>query len=167
VEVQVHDHQEQVRDFMRAMGQDIPKYPIVPSPVVLKLRVNLIDEEFKEFMDALPDSLEDESNVEILSKIADSIADLLYVVYGAAVAFGIDIHPILDEIHRSNMTKFDGVIRSDGKVLKGASYDPPRVTNILNYQVSNGLNGLNYGQLEMVLRGGIEYEIVAPLGEAK
>lgn len=37
--------------------------------------------------------------------IADAIADLLYVVYGTAAKVGIDIEPIFDAVHYSNMTK--------------------------------------------------------------
>ena len=37
--------------------------------------------------------------------MADALGDLLYVVLGSANVFGIDLTPVFDEIHRSNMTK--------------------------------------------------------------
>jgi NTP pyrophosphatase (non-canonical NTP hydrolase) len=64
-----------------------------------------------------------------LSKIAKEIADVLYVVYGTAAAFGIDIDKVYAQVHESNMSKVgpDGEVlrRSDGKVLKGPNYKAP------------------------------------------
>lgn len=62
--------------------------------------------------------------------IADALADLAYVVIGAAVAHGLTRFPeIFAEIHRSNMSKLgvDGnpLLRADGKVLKSPDYSPP------------------------------------------
>lgn len=62
---------------------------------------------------------------------ADALGDLLYVVFGAAVTFGIDMGPIFDEIHRSNMTKIGGPVRPDGKRLKPATYEPPNLKPLL------------------------------------
>lgn len=60
---------------------------------------------------------------------------MLYVVYGAAVTYGIDLEPIFDEIHRSNMSKLwpDGTVqkREDGKVLKPPTYSPADLEPIL------------------------------------
>jgi len=67
--------------------------------------------------------------------VADAIADLLYVVYGAALTFGIPTAEVFAEVHRSNMTKLgdDGlpIYRDDGKVLKGPHYSPPDLAPIL------------------------------------
>lgn len=65
--------------------------------------------------------------------IADGLADLLYVVLGTAVAAGIDIGPILAEVHRSNMTKDP----ANGVVLhphKGPTYSPPNLVPLLKQQ---------------------------------
>lgn len=65
--------------------------------------------------------------------IADGLADLMYVVLGTAVAAGIDISPILLEVHRSNMTKDP----ANGVVLhphKGPTYSPPNLVPLLKQQ---------------------------------
>jgi predicted HAD superfamily Cof-like phosphohydrolase len=153
--VNTPDHQAQVREFMEACGQNIPVYPKMPTKKVIKLRANLINEEFNEFVAALPDFPDRDNTPEKLADIADSLADLLYVIYGSAIAFGIDIHPIFNEVHRSNMTKFGGGIRHDGKVMKGPNYEPPQITSIISYQIFTGAEGGNY---DMTLRGGVAWE---------
>lgn len=67
--------------------------------------------------------------------IADALADIVYVAYGSACVYGIDLDAVLDEVHASNMTKLgaDGcpVRRADGKVLKGPDYRPPDIGRVL------------------------------------
>ena len=36
--------------------------------------------------------------------IADALADIVYVVYGTALTYGIDLDSVLREVHRSNMS---------------------------------------------------------------
>lgn len=112
-------HQKQVLKFMKAFGQVCPDRPTVIPKIVRKLRYNLIKEELKELNDS-----------ENLIETADAIADLLYVVYGTAVAYGIDIAPIFDVVHKSNMTKMwnnSPRVRKtkEGKIMKSPSYIPP------------------------------------------
>lgn len=57
--------------------------------------------------------------------VADALADLLYVVIGSALQWGIPLERVLAEVHRSNMTKTAGDKRADGKILKGPGYSPP------------------------------------------
>jgi NTP pyrophosphatase (non-canonical NTP hydrolase) len=38
-------------------------------------------------------------------EVADGLADLIYVINSAALELGIDLEPVLDEVHRSNMSK--------------------------------------------------------------
>jgi predicted HAD superfamily Cof-like phosphohydrolase len=77
----------------------------------------------------LKEAIRDKDIVEV----ADALTDLLYVVYGAGHAFGIDLDKCFNEVHRSNMSKLglDGkpIYREDGKVLKGQNYfDPDLIT---------------------------------------
>ncbi|MDI6024051.1 hypothetical protein QBL02_10890 [Leucobacter sp. UT-8R-CII-1-4] len=92
-----------------------------------KLRVELLREEFEEFKNAV--------ECEDVVAIADALGDIVYVTYGAAITYGIDLDAVLREIHRANMSKLgqDGrpVIREDGKVLKGSDYRPPRIVDVL------------------------------------
>jgi predicted HAD superfamily Cof-like phosphohydrolase len=98
------------------------------DPALARLRVELIREEVSEFVAA--------SQQGDLVGIADALADIVYVVYGTALTYGIDLDAVLREVHRSNMTKLDTdgnpVLRKDGKVLKSARYSPPDIAAVLN-----------------------------------
>lgn len=88
-----------------------------------QLRVDLLVEEVREFADATAQR--------DLVGIADALADIVYVAYGAAVTYGINLDAALHEVHRSNMSKLDEngrpVYRADGKVLKSERYMPPDI----------------------------------------
>ena len=114
-------------DFMHAFGQEVLTEPTLPSPELGKLRLELIREEFEELTVA--------TNAMDIVEIADALTDILYVVYGAGHAFGIDLDECYNEVHRSNMSKLgtDGkpIYRDDGKVLKGPNYFHPNLKDIL------------------------------------
>jgi len=38
-------------------------------------------------------------------EIAQELGDLVYVAYGAALAYGIDLDAVIEEVHRANMSK--------------------------------------------------------------
>ena len=60
--------------------------------------------------------------------ILDALADLIYVVAGTAVEFGLPLPEAFDEVHRSNMSKS----RSDeGFRDKGPDYTPPDIAGVL------------------------------------
>jgi predicted HAD superfamily Cof-like phosphohydrolase len=114
--------------FMRAFGQEVLTEPTLPEPELAKLRLELIREEVEE----LNVGIEGMDIVEI----ADALTDILYVVYGAGHAFGIDLDKCYTEVHRSNMSKLgeDGkpIYREDGKVMKGPDYFHPNLKDILD-----------------------------------
>ena len=114
--------------FMEAFGQEVLTEPTLPSPELAKLRLELIREEVEE----LNVGIEGMDIVEI----ADALTDILYVVYGAGHAFGIDLDTCYAEVHRSNMSKLgeDGkpIYREDGKVMKGPNYFHPNLADIIN-----------------------------------
>ena len=120
---------ELVADFHRAGEQEIKTKPDLPSIKIRDLRMELIAEELDELRFA-----DTEGN---LVEIADALTDLLYVVYGAGHAYGIDLDKCFAEVHRSNMTKFpDGkVIRNEaGKVMKPDSYEKPNLKKVLGLE---------------------------------
>jgi predicted HAD superfamily Cof-like phosphohydrolase len=94
------------------------------------LRVRLLAEEAREFAAAAQGG--------DLIAIADALADIVYVAYGSAITYGIDLDAVLSEVHRSNMSKLDvdgrPLLREDGKVLKSARYTPPDVAGVLRRQ---------------------------------
>lgn len=120
--------QYQVREFHELVIKDNPpKYPIRPEHKVISLRSKLMREELTELEDAL--------YIGSFEEVCKELADLLYVVLGTVCACGIDIEPIFDEVHRSNMTKLGGPIREDGKMLKPDTYEEANLVPIIKAQL--------------------------------
>jgi len=123
----MNKEQQMVLDFMNKFKQSISNTITMSGAKTQTLRVRLIQEELQEYTEALI-----ESNI---VKVADALGDLLYVVYGAANAHGIDMEPIFNEIHRANMDKEGGVMRKDGKWVKPSGWKPPDIKGLLVKQV--------------------------------
>ena len=119
-------------DYMRMLKEFHTKYnhhqsdkPCIPDELhVRMLRVRLIQEEAQEFTNAAHNDL---------VEIADALADLLYVTFGAALTYGIPIDEVFTEVHRSNMTK--SMLKDEksikGKTIKGENWEPPKIKEIL------------------------------------
>ncbi len=176
---------------MRFFGQPTPAKPIQLDEATAKLRARLILEEALEtivkglglsveflgattkesvFINAsnLADIISakgidftKEKEVDLV-ELADGLADLAYVgEFGTAVAAGIDLEPIQQEVHASNMTKawteadiakapelypdaklenYGGglyrLVRPDGKVIKSPSYRQAEIAPIIEAQKS-------------------------------
>ena len=120
------DEQTMVEAFHRTFNILVNPNPTVVDGQTRELRIRLIQEEFDELREALEG--------EDLSSIAKEMADLLYVVYGTAVSYGIDMDQVFREVHRSNMSKVGGYKREDGKWVKPATYSPARIEPILAEQ---------------------------------
>lgn len=118
-----------VAEFMSAFDQDVHTTVHMPDEETQELRVELIREELQELVDSIRDS----DTIEI----ADALTDLLYVIYGAGHAFGLDLDTCFKEVHASNMSKLgdDGkpIHREDGKVLKGPNFFQPNLHKCLNW----------------------------------
>ena len=118
---------EKVGLFMKTFGQDVKKKPSLSSDKINDLRINLIQEELNEFIEAI-------SNKD-LKEAADALTDILYVTYGAGHAFGINLDNCFDEVQRSNMSKLgnDGkpIYNEHGKVMKGPNYFKPDLNKFL------------------------------------
>jgi predicted HAD superfamily Cof-like phosphohydrolase len=117
-----------VAEFHAAFSLPMRQLPSAEIDHALaRLRVALLEEEVGEFVAA--------SEQRDLVGIADALADIVYVVYGTALTYGIDLDAVLREVHRSNMSKLgrDGkpLIREDGKVLKSERYFPPEIASVL------------------------------------
>lgn len=92
---------EKIKEFHNCFSHPCPgkiqKKVTEKNPNLVKLRLDLIDEEVKELHDAVK-----ENN---FNEIIDALSDILYVVYGAGAAFGIDLDKSFEIVHKSNMTK--------------------------------------------------------------
>ena len=128
-----------VRKFHEAFGQPAPASPpLKPDRDLVMLRLRLIREEYQEGYDelatlALPQSVPE--TFETYRRLLKELADLRYVLEGAAVAFGLPIDEAFTVVHRSNMSKLgvDGkpIYREDGKALKGPCYAPPDMLGLV------------------------------------
>ena len=108
------------KKFMQACGQTTD----VLNQEQFELYSNLIREEVKELQVARDENDE----VEIL----DALIDILVVTVGALHSRGVDADGAWKEVMRSNFAKVDprtGRVnkREDGKVLKPANWEPPRL----------------------------------------
>lgn len=146
---------QSVQEFYRKFDQerwlekDQPNLEGIESRGRLRLKVDLIAEEFFELIEAtfseeasnsMRDSWENiffegldkntngEWNRDII-ETADALADLLYVIYGMALETGIPLDDVFDEVHRSNMSKLDEngrPILADGITPKSDGTIPPK-----------------------------------------
>ena len=115
-----------VKEFQRAVGQRVGVKPEFPDTNERNLRVNLLEEEYNEYNES--------ENADDLVNLAKELADIIYIVCGTAVSYGIPLDKVFDEVHQSNMSKLiDGkpLRREDGKILKGPNYRPPNIEKIL------------------------------------
>jgi predicted HAD superfamily Cof-like phosphohydrolase len=115
---------EDQRKFMRASGQTVDQY----DAAQYQMYVTLIQEEVSELMDAMTKK----DAVEQL----DALIDILVVTAGAVHSLGVDAPGAWKEVMRSNFAKVDprtGQVRrrEDGKILKPANWEPPRLAGYL------------------------------------
>lgn len=130
---------ELVRQFHNKFGIEVNEKIEVLDENTSNMRHALMREENDEYLEAC-----DEQDIE---KIADALGDQLYILFGTILSHGLQdlMEDVFVEIHRSNMTKLDkdgnpiingenGIYdeeKPEGKILKGDSYEPPRIDRIL------------------------------------
>jgi NTP pyrophosphatase (non-canonical NTP hydrolase) len=119
---------DMLAEFHDALGDE-------PGRGNAALRLTLHEEEHDELLDELarcrfgigvrePKADEDVDR----GKLARELADVVYLAFGTAHAFAIDLDVALEEIHRAAMSKLDPatmVVREDGKILKPKGFEPP------------------------------------------
>lgn len=119
-----------VTAFHKAFGLGVNNSPTTEiDEATMRLRFSLMDEENKEYLDAM-------KNKDLI-EVADALGDMLYILCGTIITHGMQdmIDGVFEEIQRSNMSKLgsDGkpIYRDDGKVLKGPNYFQPDIAKIL------------------------------------
>ncbi|WTA24474.1 hypothetical protein OG365_39670 (plasmid) [Streptomyces sp. NBC_00853] len=119
-----------VREFHEKCSLPIQRCPADISEELSTHRQRLLNEEVAELSEAAESGH--------LDHVARELADVVYIAYGTALTYGIDLDLVLAEIHQSNLTKLgpDGrpELRADGKVLKGRSFVAPDVRAVLRGQ---------------------------------
>lgn len=118
-----------VEQFHQAGDVPVLMSPAFPSNERIALRQDLIIEEYTELLNAI-----DERD---MTAVADGITDLIYVLIGTALEFGIPLPDVWLAIHASNMAKIDpktGKVRKrdDGKILKPEGWTPPDIAAVLD-----------------------------------
>lgn len=115
---------DDVRSFHEATDTPVRTVPAIYADRA-DLRVNLIEEEARETIEAI--------RAGDVVETADGLADIIYVCVGAALEFGIPLDRVWDEVQRSNMAKVDPVTgkvskrKTDQKVLKPIGWQPPDI----------------------------------------
>ena len=124
------EHQlNSVRAFQEAFKVELPLNPTLLSEDRAKLRQSLLQEEVFELHMA-------QQKGDIV-EVADAIIDIMYITLGTALEYGMGgiLPKLFDEVHASNMTKFDEdgnpIFRADGKIMKPEGYRPPNLEPIL------------------------------------
>ena len=118
---------DEVKVFMKIYGQEVKLTSDFPEDKILKLRIDLIQEE----LDELKEAIKKKDIVEV----ADALTDILYVTYGAGHSFGINLDDCFSEVQRSNMSKLDlngqPIYNENGKVMKGPNYFKPNLKKFI------------------------------------
>lgn len=122
-----------VREFSTAMGQPLDQpHPFDTIDVesdseegkLEALRFGFVLEEFGEF-----------ENATSKENLLKELADLVYVAYGYAATYGLNLDEAVRRVHVSNMSKLDDdgkpVRREDGKILKGPNYKEPYLGDLI------------------------------------
>lgn len=117
---------DDVAAFHKACDVPILEKPTIPDLTRRELRISLINEECnKELIPAI-----DKAND--IAEVADALADLIYVIVGTALEFGIPLDRVWNAVQAANMAKVDPITgkvkkREDGKVLKPLGWVAPDI----------------------------------------
>lgn len=118
---------EDVKEFHEKFDVPIKTTTEFPDEERRTLRRALLAEEYKEYLLA-----EGEND---MVEVADALADMVYIICGTALEYGIPLDEVFMEIQRSNLSKLDEngdvVRREDGKVLKSDLFSPPKLERLL------------------------------------
>ena len=108
------DYLGKVKEFQKAFGMPIGEQPKSISRHAFARRLRLITEELSEYCEAVGEN--------DIIKIADGLADLLWVVFGTAIEHGLPMDKIFEQVYISNMSKKDGHLDKTGKWIKPDNY---------------------------------------------
>ena len=120
-----------VRRFqLEKMQAFLPLSPTIPDDETRTACIGLLYEESREAQKAIL-----QGNI---VETIDACADLIYSAVGVALLHGVDIGPILAEVHAANMEKGVaaggfGRTTADGRSTK-ENWTPPRVRELLELQ---------------------------------
>lgn len=114
--------------------------PQVPEEGELLAKLRLVVEECMELVYAAGYDHEDDELkrnrgfAPDLVQIAGSCAGIMSAVQGLALACGIHLPPVIDEVHRSDMAKVGGQLDARGKFRRPGGWTPPDIAGVLREQ---------------------------------
>ena len=143
------NNRDLVQDFHKAFELLISVHPysniFVEKPNIVKLRYDLIHEEFKELLVAI------ETNN--LVEVIDALMDILYVIYGAQISYGVSsslvnfesytlmiedysLHKLRDQVNKPGLQKVVETFKISLENFKTAN-NMDQVENLLNELLIN------------------------------
>ena len=122
---------KKVREFHKKMELAIDQ-PY--SKELMNFRLRLIFEEIQELASAALD-IETSTNPEerhvMMQDLLKEMCDVVYVIKGMAVSFGMYFDKAFKLVHKSNMSKLPLIKDANGKVQKGLNYEPPVLEGLI------------------------------------
>ena len=123
---------KRVREFHEKMELAIDQ-PY--SKELMDFRLRLLFEEIQELASAALDietSTHPEERHVMMQDLLKEMCDVVYVIKGMAVSFGMDFDKAFELVHKSNMSKLPLIKDANGKVQKGLNYEPPILEGLIN-----------------------------------
>jgi predicted HAD superfamily Cof-like phosphohydrolase len=123
---------KRVREFHEKMELAIDQ-PY--SKELMDFRLRLLFEEIQELASAALDietNLDVEERHVMMQDLLKEMCDVVYVIKGMAVSFGMDFDKAFELVHKSNMSKLPLIKDANGKVQKGLNYEPPILEGLIN-----------------------------------
>ena len=123
---------KRVREFHEKMELAIDQ-PY--SKELMDFRLRLLFEEIQELASAAFDIETNEHTEErhvMMQDLLKEMCDVVYVIKGMAVSFGMDFDKAFELVHKSNMSKLPLIKDANGKVQKGLNYEPPILEGLIN-----------------------------------
>ena len=123
---------KKVREFHEKMKLAIDE-PY--SKELMDFRLKLLFEEIQELATAALDieELNDKDDrYGLMQNLLKEMCDVVYVIKGMAVSFGMDFDGAFTLVHKSNMSKLPLIKDADGKVMKGLNYEPPILEGLVH-----------------------------------
>lgn len=116
-----------VGTFLRRMGHQLPDEPrlMMENDPLAQKRLDLVGEEYEEFLDAIYSG--------DLAEIGGEGCDLIYSVLAVLEAHGLDMDPFWKRIQDANLKKDPN---PDGKPTKGPDWRKPDLVSALVEQTS-------------------------------
>ena len=120
--VQIGCHYEEVSEMSAVLYDDV-EYALADTAIMYKIK-------HSDYIGVL-EELSADARVELL----DALCDQVVTAVGVAYMMGMDIEGALAEVNRSNWSKFKGgfvpVFNEHGKIVKGAEYTPPELSDYI------------------------------------